>query len=179
MNQRHLALLALASASVCAVVFTACGGDDNNNVDSGGNDATSNDVVATDTTPPNDTGGNDTGGNDGGSDVAPGDSGCVPGPGCQMCCTQKYPDAAAGFQANEETCACTNPGLCNTQQTCKQTLCGGNAPNPNCTACLADKDAGDCRAKAVTACVQDPSCQPLAACVAQCASVINDAGGGG
>ena len=178
MNQRHLALLALASASVCAVVFTACGGgDDNNNGDSGGNDATT-DVVANDTTPPNDTGPADTGGNDG-SDVTTVDSGCAPGPGCQMCCAQKYPDAAAAFQANEETCACTNPGLCNTNQTCKNNLCNGQAANQGCNACLVDKDAGDCRAKAVAACVQDQACQPLAGCVAQCASVITDGGGGG
>ena len=176
MNQRHLALLALASASVCAVVFTACGGDDTNNADSGGNDATT-DTVATDTSPPNDTGNNDTGGNDGGTDGATGDAGCVPGPGCQLCCDQKYPDAAAAFRANEETCACTNPGMCNTNQTCKNNLCNGGAATGGCPACLADKDAGDCRAKAVTACIADPSCQPLAACVAQCG--IADAGGGG
>lgn len=45
--------------------------------------------------------------------------------------------------------------------------------------CLGDKDAGDCRAKAVGACVQDQACQPLAQCVAKCASVVNDAGGDG
>ena len=178
MKQRHLALLALASASVCAVVFTACGGDDTNNTDSGGNDATTNDVVGNDSPQGTDTG-TDTGGNDGGSDVVTSDSGCAPGPNCQACCIGKYPDAAAFVLANEENCACTTPGLCNTNQTCKNNLCnGGQAPNANCTACLTDKDAGDCRAKAGAACIQDQACQPLAQCVIACGAPT-DAGGGG
>jgi hypothetical protein len=179
MNQRHLALLALASASVCAVVFTACGGDDNNNGDSGGGDATTSDVVSNDSPQSNDTGA-DTGGNDGGSnDGTTVDTGCAPGPNCQACCIQKYPDAAAGVVANEVACACTNPGLCNTNQTCKNNLCNQQAASTNCTACLDDKDAGDCRAKAGAACIQDPSCQPLAQCVIGCAGGPTDAGGGG
>lgn len=177
MNQRHLALLALASASVCAVVFTACGGGDNTNGD-GGNDATT-DVVGNDSPQGNDTG-TDTGGNDAGNDVVQGnDAGCAPGPGCRQCCAQKNPDAAAIFLTAEETCACTTPGDCNTQQTCKQNLCNGGQANQNCTACLNDKDAGDCFNVAAAACIQNAACQPLAACVAQCGSAINDAGGGG
>ena len=176
MNQRLLALLAIGSTSVCAVVFTACGGDNNNG--DGGSDATTNDV-ANDTTPPNDTGPGDTGGNDGGKDVVTTDSGCAPGPGCQVCCLQQYPDAAASVQANVENCACTTPGDCKSNAQCGNNLCKGNPANQACNACLGDKDAGDCRAKATLACVQDPSCQPLAQCVLGCGSVVTDAGGGG
>ena len=174
MNQRHLALLALASASVCAVVFTACGGDDTNNADSG-NDATT-DVVGNDTTPPPDTGPTEGGGNDGGTDSAT-DTGCAPGPNCRACCVQNNPDAAAIFFAAETTCACTTPGLCNTNQTCKNNLCNNQAASTNCNACLADKDAGDCFNTAAAACIQNQACQPLVQCVAQCGSA--DAGGGG
>jgi hypothetical protein len=176
MKQRHLALLALASASVCAVVFTACGGDDNNNGDSGV-DAT-NDVVGNDSPQGNDTG-TDTGGNDGGTDGSTVDTGCAPGPNCGACCIQKYPDAAAFVVATETNCACTNPGLCNTNQTCKNNLCNQGTANGGCTACLTDKDAGDCRAKAGQACIQDQACQPFAQCVLQCGATVTDAGGGG
>jgi hypothetical protein len=179
MNQRHLALLALASASVCAVVFTACGGDDTNNGDSGGGDATTNDVVATDTTPPNDTSTNDTGGNDGGTDGTTVDTGCAPGPNCGACCIQKYPDAAAFVVETERTCGCTTPGDCNTNQTCKNNFCNNQQANQACTACLNDKDSGDCRQAAGAACIQSPACQPFAQCVVQCGSAVTDAGGGG
>jgi len=178
MNQRHLAFLAMASASLCAVVFTACGGDDNANTDSGGNDATTNDVVGNDSPVGNDTG-TDTG-SDGGSDAVAIDTGCAPGPNCQACCIGKYPDAAVFVRDTEVNCACTTPGLCNTNQTCKNNLCNNNGtPTANCTACLADKDAGDCRTKAGQACIADQGCQPFAVCVTQCAAVVTDAGGGG
>jgi len=172
-----LSLLALGSATACAVVFSACGGDDTNTGDSGGNDATTNDV-ATDTTPPNDTGGGDTG-NDGGiTDGSAGDTGCAPGPNCQACCVTNNPDGAAVFLAAEQACGCTTPGLCNTNQTCKNNFCSNQAPTANCTACLNDKDSGDCRTVAATACIQNAVCQPLAQCVAACGT-ITDAGGGG
>jgi hypothetical protein len=175
MNQRLLALFALGSVSVCAVVFTACGGDSTNN--DGGSDATTNDV-ANDTTPPNDTGPGDTGGNDGGNDVTTSDSGCAPGPNCRQCCAQKNPDAAAIFITAETTCACTTPGLCNTNQTCKNNLCQGQNASGGCNACLNDKDSGDCFNAAAAACIQNQACQPLVQCVAQCGTVT-DAGGGG
>jgi hypothetical protein len=178
MNQRLLALFALGSASLCAVVFTACGGDDTNTNDSGGGDATTNDV-ANDTVQNNDTGGNDTGGNDGGGNDSAIDTGCAPGPGCNACCITNYPDAAAFFVATETTCACTTPGDCNTNQTCKNNLCNGQNANGACTTCLNDKDAGDCRKAAGAACVQSASCQPFAQCFGQCAAVVTDAGGGG
>ena len=179
MKQRSLALLALGSASICAVVFTACGGDSNNG-DSGVNDATTNDVVTNDAPQNNDTGPNDTGTTDGGTnDVVNIDTGCAPGPNCQQCCATANPDAAAFVRTTEEACACTTPGDCNTAQTCKNNLCAGMNVGGGCLACLLDKDAGDCRAKGVAACESDPSCQPLAQCVAQCGSAIKDAGGGG
>lgn len=178
MNQRHLAFLAMASASVCAVVFTACGGDDNANTDSGGNDATTNDVVGNDSPQGTDTG-TDTGGGDAGSDVVAIDTGCAPGPNCQACCLQKYPDAAAFVVATEMTCGCTTPGMCNTNQTCKNNFCSGQAPSTNCTACLNDQNSGDCRNKAGQACIADQGCQPLAICVTQCAAVTDAGDGGG
>ena len=177
MNQRHLAFLAMASASVCAVVFTACGGDDNANTDSGGNDATTNDVVGNDSPQGTDTG-TDTG-SDAGSDVVAIDTGCAPGPNCQACCLQKYPDAAAFVVATEMTCGCTTPGMCNTNQTCKNNFCSGQAPSTNCTACLNDQNSGDCRNKAGQACIADQGCQPLAICVTQCAAVTDAGDGGG
>ena len=176
MKQLHLALLALASASVCAV-FTACGGDNNNG--DGGNDATTNDVVGNDSPQNNDTGGNDTGTNDAGKDVVTPDGGCAPGPGCRQCCAQANPDAAAIFLAAEQTCACTTPGDCKANNVCGQTLCKGNQASGPCYQCLNDKDSGDCFTVAAAACIQNSACQPLAACVAQCGSTVTDAGGGG
>jgi hypothetical protein len=156
---------------LCVLFLFACGGSDNTNVD-GGNDATTNDVA--NDTQGADTGGNETGGNDGGTDAVA-DSGCPQGNGCRACCAAAYPDATAAFAADEETCACTTPGDC--KQPCQNTLCMGKQPSGQCTACLGNKDAGDCTAIAVAACIQSPSCQPLAQCVAQCG--IQDAGGGG
>ena len=159
MNRRTSILLALVG------VFTACSGDTNNNGDGGG-DATTQDVVGTD-------GQQDTGpATDSGSDAA--DAAPVPckgsDAGCNSCCAALHPDAAAIFVGDLATCACSNPGDCNTAATCKQNLCNGNPPTAGCGQCLTDKDAGNCFTTAAGACLGDPSCQPLVACVVACGS---------
>jgi hypothetical protein len=181
MNQRHLALLALVSASACAVVFTACGGDTANT--DGGIDATT-DVVGNDTAPPPDTG-TDTGPNKDGGDAGPGnDAACPPGPGCRQCCVAANPDAAAIFFAAEETCACTTPGDCKGNNQCGNTLCKGQQASGPCDQCLNNAEAGACFTVAAAACIQNSACAPLTQCVAGCGNGTTDggptdAGGGG
>lgn len=168
MKHRFIVLLALGSASACAWLVSACSGD-TNTTDGGGNDATTNDVAT------NDTGTSDTGKTDTGTDGGGGgDAACAPGPGCRNCCAGLYPDAAAGFLASEQACACTTPGDCKTA--CGNSLCQNKPPNGGCQACLADKDAGDCFTVAAVACLNDPNCQALAACVSSCGTAPTDAG---
>ena len=173
MKHRLMILLALGSASACAWLVSACSGSDNTTVD-GGNDATTSDVATSDTGT-TDTGTTDTGTNKDGA-VVP-DAGCTKGFNCQQCCANAYPDAAAFFEATEQQCACTTPGDCKTA--CGNTLCQGKQASFMCNGCLTNKDAGDCRAAAVTACLNDTQCAALAACVASCGPAPGDAGGGG
>ena len=173
MTHRTSILLALVGSSAVAFGLDACGGD-NGNGDAGG-DATSQDVV-----------GNDVQQQDTGPTKDAGDAGTDANPvpckgsdaGCAKCCAALDRDAATIFVTDEATCACANPGDCNTQPTCKQNLCNGNPPTPACDLCLNDKDAGDCFANTVSTCLGDPNCAPLIACVIACGGV-QDAGGGG
>ncbi len=177
MNHRIFVLGALTAGSALAVLLGACSGSDDSNVDGG--DATTNDV-AVDSPATNDVvndTGNDTGTNDATTDASEPCNGSDAG--CRACCTALYPDAAAFLRDKEETCACTTPGDCKQQNVCGGDLCNGKKISGACTACLLDKDAGDCFAGAVAACAADPGCQPLEQCVASCPGVIADAGGGG
>ncbi len=176
MNTRLIVLLSLASASLCAVLVSACGGSDNTTGD-GGDDATTNGDTSNDTnvnpdTSANDTGTNDTGTNDTGASGPCADAGF----GCRQCCVGLYPDAAAILLANEETCACTTPGDCATA--CASSLCQAKAPNNQCSACLRNADAGNCGVSGIAACETDPQCKPLADCEIGCPAPSFDAGGG-
>lgn len=131
----------------------------------------SNDTNSSDTGT-DDTGTNDTGANDTGTTGPCTDAGF----GCRQCCVGLYPDAAAILLANEETCACTTPGDCQTQ--CTNNLCQGQAPGNQCTTCLRNADAGNCAASGLAACVTNPQCKPLAQCEQACPAPVFDAGGG-
>jgi hypothetical protein len=175
MHRRLVVLLAIVSASGLAALVGACGGSDSTAVD-GGNDATTQDTGTTDT------GATDTGGPEtsGGPDAAGGDAACqgLGNFGCRACCAALYPDAAAFFLDQERTCACTTPGDCKGPAVCGNNLCNGQNPSGPCNNCLRNADAGGCNVVAATACLGDPSCAPLATCVADCIGAA-DAGGGG
>jgi hypothetical protein len=171
MKARFLIALSLVSASALAALVSACGGGDNTALD-GGNDATTGDAQSD---AAGDAVANDGGG---GNDANPGDGGCAKGPACRTCCTTLYPDAAAFLADNLRTCACTTPGDCKAQNVCGGNLCNGGQPSPACDGCLGRADAGDCTAKAITACAGNSECTALLGCVAACGGPT-DAGGGG
>jgi hypothetical protein len=163
MNQRLFIVLSIVSASAVAAMVGACGGD--SSTSDGGNDATTGDSGGSDAT------NNDSGGSDGASDSSSNDSGnnCVGSDaGCRACCVAEHPDGAAVLVGTEIACACTTPGLCKNQ--CKSTVCAATPKQANltCSTCIADKDAGDCRTVALTACAQNADCTALAACVLSC-----------
>jgi hypothetical protein len=91
---------------------------------------------------------------------------------CQQCCLADHKPGYKTYAQTLESCACTNPGTCQSQcatEYCVQKPTSGNDP---CAACLSGslmQGSGACYTPVSTACQADLDCSTLfGACIPQC-----------
>jgi hypothetical protein len=137
---------------------SSSGGSSSSSSGSFGDDASGDDASASDD------------GSGGGNDLACGQLSTLQA--CQQCCLGNHPAGYKIYASTLESCACTNPGACQSECATEYCVKKPTMGNDSCATCLSGslmQGSGACYTPVATACQADLDCSTLfGSCIPQC-----------